>query len=91
MVRDYRSVTMGPGAFQPHFNNSIGMQVNSMRDFTDGLKQRSEENSLRTGVDHSYAPILPGDMPAPTRDTDILETRNRLVHDKGITDMREVT
>lgn len=90
MKRDYSTVTMGPSPFQPHFNHALGMHVNSKRDFEDGLKVRAEENSLRTGMDHKYSPVLPGDMPAPTTDTDIFETRNRLVHDKGITDMKVV-
>lgn len=91
MVRDYRSVQLpGTAAFQPHFNHAVGQHVTSMRDFTDALKIKAEENSRRTGADHSYVPVLPGDMPTPTRDTDIFETRNRLVHDKKITDMQEV-
>lgn len=51
------SVNVAGMSFQPHFNHSVGAFVNSSRHFDDVLKRRSEENSLRTGVDHNYTRI----------------------------------
>ena len=40
-----------------HFNPSIGGYVRNERDFLDGLKRKSEEATLRTGMDHNFVPV----------------------------------
>lgn len=72
-------------AFKPHFNHSVGEYVSNERDFRSALARKADENSLRTGTDHHYVPIMPGDMPQPKQDTEIFETRNKIVKDKGLT------
>lgn len=88
--RDYSSVNLAPPAFRPHFNHAVGEYVHSSRDLDDAFKIKSEQQSIRTGADHNYVRLDPGDVPTPTKDTDILETRNRNVRDKGIREMGEV-
>lgn len=88
--RDYSSVNLSPSAFQPHFNHAVGEYVSSSRDLDEQFKVKSEQQSLRTGADHNFVRLDPGDVPTPTKDTDILETRNRNVRDKGIREMGEV-
>lgn len=82
-ARDYGSVLLG-SSFVPHFNHAVGAHVSNERDFKAKLNQRADENSARTGTDHKYEMIYPGDRP-PTAGTDILETRDRIVHDKQLT------
>jgi hypothetical protein len=45
-----------------HYNNAVGQFVTNKRQFYDGLKMKSEEASIRTGMDHNYEPIDPSDM-----------------------------
>lgn len=42
---------------QPHFNSSVGKYVSNDNQFKDELKRKSEEATLRTGVEHNYQPI----------------------------------
>ena len=73
------------GAFQPHFNHSVGKYVSSARDFTDQLKRAGDEQSERTGITHSYVPVMPGDVPQPKESTEVFETRNKIVRDTNQT------
>lgn len=70
-------------SFIPHFNHAVGAHVSSDREFNDLLKIRSEENTLRTGTEHNYTRIDPGDSPEPTKDTAIFETKAKLLRDTG--------
>lgn len=81
MLRDWAAVQVSPQTFKPHFNHSVGMHVDSARAFDDALKQRAEENTAATGVEHSYAPIYPGDMQRPTADDEIFNTSEKLTRD----------
>lgn len=69
---------------QPHFNHAVGRYVTNNRDFNDALKERSEVQSLRTGIDSNYVRVDPGDMAEPTKDTEIFETRDRMIRDNNI-------
>lgn len=75
MRRDFHSVSVLP-AFQGHFNHSVGAYVSSMREFKDHLKRGSEAQSLRTGVDHNYVPVDPGEGRGVT-ESGLDETRKR--------------
>lgn len=86
MKRLYTSVQINASSpFQPHFNHSVGEFVSSRRDFENQLKRKSEQQSERTGIDHNYQPVLPGDMPQPKKDDAIFEERNKHVRDKNLT------
>lgn len=45
-----------------HFNNTLGEHVSNPRQFSDGLKRKSEEVSIRTGISHDFQPVDPADM-----------------------------
>lgn len=77
------SFNSGP-SFSPHFNHSVGRYVSSNTDFNDALKQASDAQSLRTGLDHKFVRVDPGDVPAPTQSTEIFETRNKIVRDQKL-------
>lgn len=55
-----------------HMNQSLGRPVSSMRQFKDGLKQKSEEATARTGVEHNFQPV------------DITDRKSLGVTDEGI-------
>lgn len=82
--RDFSSVRFGVSAFQPHFNHAVGAYVNSDREFSDMLKIRAEQNTVRTGAEHSYVRVDPGDLPTPTKDDHMFETQAKTIADKGI-------
>lgn len=84
MGRDYSSLTLSPSPFQPHFNHAVGEYVQSSRGFDEALKRKNDEQCQRTGTDHSYTRVEPGDIPTPRKDDAIFETRNKLIRDKGI-------
>jgi putative FmdB family regulatory protein len=69
--------------FIPHFNHAVGAHVTSDRHFSDLLKVRSEQNTIATGTEHNYSRVDPGDMPEPSRDSSIFETRDKLLRDTG--------
>lgn len=76
--RDYASVQVGARAFRPHFNHAVGAYVETSRQFDEQLKAHSERHGAAiTRVD-------PGDVSTPSRDTEILETQARTIHDKRI-------
>lgn len=53
-----------PPMMHEHFNHSVGKPISSMRQYRDELARKSEEASEYTGIEHSYAPIEPGDAAA---------------------------
>lgn len=68
-------------AFQPHYNWSVGQQVETDRDYRDALKRCSEDQYQRTGLDADYQPRYPGDI--PDGDTSVTA---KLVHDNAVKD-----
>lgn len=42
---------------QSHYNESTGTVVSSKRQHSDDLKRRSEEATLRTGIEHNFVPM----------------------------------
>lgn len=68
---------------QPHFNNATGEYVTGERNFKDALKRKSEEMTVRTGMEHNYAPVDLREKDAlGVTDEGLDETRKRL-HDTG--------
>lgn len=76
--RDYTTVQMGMGSFHPHFNHAVGSFVSSSREFDEKLKLAGETAGT------TYTRVDPGDVPAPTRDAEILETQAKTIRDKQI-------
>ncbi len=64
-----------------HFNNSTGQYVSNSRDFGDQLKRKSEEASLRTGMDHNFVPVDVTDAKALGVTDEGLEETHRRHHD----------
>ena len=50
--------------FEPHFNDTVGGPVTSMRDFREKLAAKARENTLATGIEHDYMPTDPRDRAA---------------------------
>jgi hypothetical protein len=42
---------------QEHMNTTTGTPISSMRQFRDKLKQQSDEQSARTGIEAKYVPV----------------------------------
>ena len=64
-VKRVWTFTTGRG-MPEHFNNAIGEHVTNQRAFYDGLKRKSEADSIRTGMEHDYQPVDPSDMRDPS-------------------------
>lgn len=79
--------TTGKG-MPEHFNNAVGEFVSSKQQFYDGLKRKSEESYVRTGLEADYQPVDPSDMRDPSAHgvtEDGLEATYRAHHDaKGL-------
>lgn len=60
VVRDYRAegfrITRGDLGYE-HFNSSVGSYVRNQREFSEGLKRKSEEASVLTGISHDFKPF----------------------------------
>lgn len=53
---------MGWGdTFQPHFNQTVGAPVTSLRDFHAKLAAKARENTEATGIEHTYVTTDPRD------------------------------
>lgn len=81
--RDYSTVQFGTTGLVPHFSHTVGKYVQSNRDFDDALKRKAEENTIRTGAEHSYVRVDPGDVPQPNINTEAFETRAKTLTDQG--------
>lgn len=79
--RDYSTVQFGTTGLAPHFSHAVGEFVTNNRSFDDALKRRAEENTRRTGAEHSYVRIDPGDIPQPNTATEAFETRAKTIQD----------
>ena len=62
-----------------HYNATVGKEVSDMRGFKDDLKRKSEEATLRTGIEHNYEPIDYQEVRPVVEKTDMvgLEDTNR--------------
>lgn len=66
MYRDYSSVQLARPAMQEHLNTTTGTVVRTMSQFEDDLKRKSEEATLRTGIEHKFVPHMPSEAPGVT-------------------------
>lgn len=82
--RDYRSVGL-VNPMMEHWNNTTGTVVSDMKGFKNDLKRRSDEATMRTGIEHNYEPIDYADVAQVVRDSDGkgLEDTNRARHLEG--------
>lgn len=77
--RDYSTVQLGGNpSFQPHFNHAVGQVVNSDKEFRDALKRGGEK------AGSEFVPVYPGDIPRPTKDDHIFETRAKTIRDNNL-------
>lgn len=60
-----------------HFNASVQKPISSMRQFESELARRSEELSVKTGIEHRFAPVDPTDRKALGVTDDGLAATNR--------------
>jgi hypothetical protein len=65
-----------------HFNHSVGEWVSNKRQFYDSLKRKSEQSSIRTGMDVDLQPLTPSDM---------AEASAHGVTDEGLEDTRRAS
>lgn len=66
--------------FQPHYNDTVGAPVSSIREFNELLHVRSNEQTEATGMQHDYQPVDPRDRAAfgiTDEHVDSIEQRNR--------------
>jgi len=67
-----------------HFNNAVGEYVSNSHQMSEALKRKSEEMSVRTGIDHDYQYVEPADMADPSAhgaSPDVLEETRRRQRD----------
>jgi len=64
-----------------HFNVAVGRPVSSSKQFADELKRKSEEASLRTGMDHNFVPVDVTDMKAVGATDEGLDHTRKVHHD----------
>lgn len=61
-----------------HYNAAVGQFVGGKHDFRDALKRKSEEQTLRTGIEHNYEPVDLKDKDAcGATDEGLYETEKR--------------
>lgn len=65
---------------QAHYNPSLGHHVSNSREFKDGLKRASDEESLRTGMSHNYIEVDPTDAKSCGVTSEGLEEQQRAWH-----------
>lgn len=68
----------------PHFNHSVGKYVESERAFDEALKRGSEEQSIRTGMDHNYTRIDAQDQAGYGATEEGLYDMAKSSHDLGV-------
>ena len=69
----------------PHYNEATGSYVSSNRQFKDELKRKSEEATIRTGMEHNFQPVDVTEAKALGVTDDGLEVTHRVRHNLGIT------
>lgn len=62
---------------QEHFNNAVGAPVSDMGRFKALLRQRSDEATERTGIEHRFVPV---DM----HDSQAVGATNEGIHETNI-------
>lgn len=67
-----------------HFNPSVGKVISSNRQFDDELKRKSEEQTLRTGIEARYVRHDPADAKALGVTHDGLDSTNAQRVAKGL-------
>lgn len=66
-----------------HYNSAVGEFVSGKHSFRDALKRKSEEQTLRTGIEHNYEPVDLRDQAAcGATDEGLYETEKKQ-HDSG--------
>jgi hypothetical protein len=85
MIRDYRSVTLRPPVFRPHWNHAVGRYVETSRDFDEALRRGAEEQNT------TYTRIDPGDYESitPSGDTQSIEDQAKAHRDVGLTQSKQ--
>ena len=71
-------------SMREHWNTAVGEYVSNSREMSDSLKRKSEEMSVRTGIDHDYQYVSPAEMADPSAhgaSRENLEETNRRFHD----------
>jgi hypothetical protein len=71
-------------SMKEHFNNAVGSYVSNHRQFEDGLKRKSEEASVRLGIDHEFVPLSPAEMADASAhgvDENTIESTRKNQHD----------
>lgn len=64
MKRDYRADAPRPApVWQEHFNPSAGCVVSDRKQLAAKLRQKSDEMSEYTGMEHRYVPVDRADIP----------------------------
>jgi hypothetical protein len=67
-----------------HFNRAAGEYVSNQRELDDAFKRKSEEASVRLGIDHEYVAVDPTDMKDASAhgvDENLIESTRRMQHD----------
>lgn len=83
MGRDYSGVSVHR-PMPEHFNSTVGKSISSMRQFDDELKRKSEEYTLRTGIEARFVSHDPSDAKALGVTHEGLDATNRVRRDKGL-------
>lgn len=71
-----------------HYNPTVGRVVTSKADFRSALDQASEEATVRTGIEHNFAPVDLRDTEALGVTRDGLEETFRRKHDAAVREGR---
>lgn len=90
--RDYSTVNLRSlTAFHPHFNAAVGKFVRTESEFKSALSRCSDTNSLLTGADHKYESVDLMDREPTNKDMDIMDTKARILRDRGLTEKKVAT
>lgn len=63
------------GAFEPHFNHSVGREVGSMRELRSAFHELSDRASARTGLHHDFKPLDPREVASHREDFGVSKER----------------
>lgn len=66
-----------------HYNMAVGKHVSNSRHFSDELKRKSEELTIRTGMDYDYQPVDYRDKDACGATDEGLDSTYRRLHNTG--------
>lgn len=82
--RDYSGIALAR-PMMAHWNQTTGSEISDMKGFRDALKRRSEEATLKSGIEHNYEPIDYADFKPVIEQSDAkgLEDTNRVRYAKG--------